>query len=226
MKKIVDFFVGQIFIVIVMLCMVGMFYILYSFSNNSQNPVVFYEEVMVDEYQIIIDLNTGMIDKNEILKVNFNDLNTNQTIFKIDSTWQVSLILAIIFTITIDIIYVIFTIFNAIILFILTFKYRKLLKDRCDISDERLYELPMYEAIIANAIYKKRYQYEMIVARLEYYYKINGILDKRNKLRQDIEFDVNSLPELERMLMKRYEISKEKTKKLTRRRIRKRKSKK
>lgn len=213
MKRIMDFFIGQIFIIIVMLC--AFLYILYSFSNNTQNPSIYYEEVIIDNYQIIVDLNTGMIDKNEILKIDFCDLNTNQTILKINSICKLALILSVISTIVIDIIYLIFTIFNAIILFIITFKYRKLLKDKCDMSDERLYELPQYEPIIANAIYKKRYQYLMVQSRFEYYYRKEGVLDRNNKLKEDLDFDINSLSEIERMIMKMYQRSKEETKKLT-----------
>lgn len=215
MKKIFDFIIGQIVLIIVMLCTLGFLYILYSFSNNTQNSTVYYDEIIIDNYQIIIDLNTGMINKNEILKIDFNDLNINQTIFKINSIWQVSLILAIIFTIVVDIIYLIFTIFNKIILFLLTFKYRKILKDKYDMSDERLYELPQYEPIIANAIYKKRYQYLMVLSRFEFYYRKKGILDRNNRLKEELDFDTNSLPEIERIIMKRYQRSKEETKRLT-----------
>lgn len=210
-----DFFVGQFFIIIVMLCIFAFLYILYSFSNNTQNPTVYYNEVIIDNYQIIVDLNTGMIDKNEILKIDFYDLNINQTILKINSICKLALIFSVISTIAIDIIYVIFTFFNTIILFIITFKYRKLLKDKCDMSDERLYELPQYEPIIANAIYKKRYQYLMVQSRFEYYYRKEGILDRNNKLKEDLDFDINSLSEIERMIMKMYQRSKEETKRLT-----------
>lgn len=215
MKKIIDFIVGQVIMIIVILCTCELLCVLYLFSGNSQDSIVFYDEVILDNYQVVIDLNTGMIEKNEILKIEFNDLTTSQTYLKIDSIWKLLLISSILLIMILDVIYFIFSILNRIILFFQNLKYKKILKSKYDLTDESLYELPQYEPIIANAIYKKNYQYEMIVARLEYYYKINGVLDKNNKIKEELEFDTNSLTELERMIMQNYQKSKEVTKKLT-----------
>lgn len=215
MKKIFDFFVGQIMIIIAILGTIGLFYLLYVYSGTSLTPAVFYEEVEISNYQVIIDLNTGMLEKDEILKIDFNDLVTNQTFWKIDSVWKVSLLISILLTLILDCAMLIFYIINNIILFFQKIKYKKIIKEKYDLSDESLYVLPNYEAIIANAIYKKKYQYEMMVARFEYYYKINGFLDKNNKLKEELDLNMNSLSELERMIMKKLQKNKEETKKLT-----------
>ena len=215
MKKIFDFIIRQIVLVIVMFGALGILYMLYTFSNNIQNSKVFYKEINVDDYHIIIDLNTGMIDKNEILKVDVNDLSTKQSIFEINSIWQVLLISSIIMTIAIDIILGVFIIFNKIIFFFVMFKCRKILKDKYNMSDECLYELPQYEPIIANAIYKKRYQYLMMQSRFEYYYREKGILDRNNRFKENLDFDTNSLSEIERIIMKKYQRSKEEIKRMT-----------
>lgn len=216
MKKIFDFLVGQIMIIIAILVTIGLFYLLYVYSGTSLTPAVFYEEVEISNYQVIIDLNTGMLEKDEILKIDFKNIATNQTFLKIDSVWKVSLLVSILLTLILDCSMLMFYLVNNIILFFQKIKYKKIIKEKFNLSDESLCVLPNYEAIIANAIYKKKYQYEMIVARFEYYYKINGFLDKNNNLKEELNLNINSLSELERMIMKKLQKNKEETKKLTR----------
>ena len=157
-----------------------------------------------------------MLEKDEILKIDFKNIATNQTFLKIDSVWKVSLLVSILLTLILDCSMLMFYLVNNIILFFQKIKYKKIIKEKFNLSDESLCVLPNYEAIIANAIYKKKYQYEMIVARFEYYYKINGFLDKNNNLKEELNLNINSLSELERMIMKKLQKNKEETKKLTR----------
>lgn len=213
MKKIISFVIGQFSLILAILGTIGFFYMLFDLSNNTQNASVYYEEFAIDNYQIVVDLNTGMIDKSEILKIDINNLSTNQTYFKFDSIWPISLVASVIFTIILDLVYWGISIINAIIGFFRYLKCKKILKENYDLKEERLYELPSYEPIVANAIYRKKHQYEMIMARLEYYYKEKGILDKNNRFKED--FDINALSELEKIIIKKYQKDKSEIKKLT-----------
>ncbi len=197
MKKIIGFFVEQIALIITFLCVGGFIYMLYNISDNTTNPIVFYNEQNIENYQIVIDLNTGSFDIDEVLKLEVKSLINDEIIIKTDSVFENTLLTSVILTIILDVISVISSIIAYMISLIKDIKYKKILAENGVITGDELYELPNYEPIIAEAIYSKKYRYELIVRRFKYYYRSIGILNKLDKLKEDVDFNLNSLTEIE-----------------------------
>lgn len=201
MKKIIDFFISQIMSIIVFFGVAAVILgFLYKCFNEPSNLIVFYDEKNIGDYQIIIDLNTGETDINKVLNLELENLINNKISLKINSFWETTLILSIILTIIMYILNMISYFIKYMIMFSQDKKYKEKLKDKFDLSDESFYELPRYEPIIANAIYTKNYQYETIVNRLKKYYRSVGILDILYNLKENVDFDIDSLTEIEQFV--------------------------
>lgn len=214
MRNTMEFFGSQllIFLSIACTCLIMIGFV-FAMSNNTSNQSVFAEELQIENYQLAIDFNTGSEKAADVLKLGINNLNNNFT-WKTESVYEVSAVIGVFSLLIIDVFIFIWMIFNYFLAKIRVIKSKKILKEKYDLSDGSLYELPNYETIIANAIYKKKYQYEMTVARFEYYYRIKGVFDKYSKLKEEIDFDINSLTEIEKNVMKQFQKDSDKTKKL------------
>lgn len=214
MRKIMEFLTSQliIFLSIACTCLVIIGFV-FTMSNSISNQNVFSEEIQIENYQFTIDFNTGAEEVADVLKLEVNNLN-NSFSWKTETVYEVSVTIGVFFLLMIDVFIIIWMIFNYFLTKIRIIKCKKILEEKYDLSNGSLYELPTYEPIIANAIYKKKHQYEMTVARFEYYYRIKGIFDKYSKLKEEIDFDINSLTEIEKMIMKKFQKDSDKTKKL------------
>ena len=197
MRKIFDFFVGQIVLFFFCACIIGTFYLICSYPNKEGIIAVYSNEIMFKNYQITVDLNTGCKEIDDIFILGVKDIIENRVCLSANSARDVIILLSIILLIVMNIIVFVSNIIFAFFTFIKKINYEKILKEKYDVSDDTLYELPIYEPILANAILTKSYQYETTVFRLKYYYRSIGILNKFDKVKEEIDFDDNILTKLE-----------------------------
>ena len=197
MKKIVDFFIGQLISFFMFACLIGFFYIIYGYSNNVETSDLYYNKMMIGNYQLDINLDLGTQKLDNVLILELKDIIDNRVYYKADSTGDIIMLFSAILLIVLDIIVFVTDIIYGIFSLIKKANFERILKEKYDVSDNVLYKLPNYEPILAYTILSKKYQYERLVYRLKYYYRSKGILNKFDKLKKDVDFDKNNLTELE-----------------------------
>lgn len=199
MRKILNVLEFEITILIAMIIFVFLSFMCIKYTDKQNSEYIFYEETEVENYQIEIYMDIYSDVEKEIMGMKITNLEDDIILMETMSYQEMLLMISIVLFFVINIIILLYIIIHFIIVTPIYFKNRKLIKENFA-NEEDLYYLPKYDAIVANAVYKKRYQFEGIYEHSKNLYRSKGVLTRWYKFNVDNDFDENSLKKIEKFI--------------------------